>query len=153
VSGCRAPHLPLEEPPRHDLPMPAFVQALRDLAGTPAEVLETPELLAHFLPALRADFTLWETYAHRRAEPLTTPVSVYGGLEDPLVTPAMLHAWRGHTVSTFRRLMFPGGHFFVREQHAAVLADLSRELRTIADAVPARGVLSRISCSQNGGIA
>jgi medium-chain acyl-[acyl-carrier-protein] hydrolase len=153
VSGCRAPHLPLEEPRLHDLPAPAFVDALRELAGTPPEMLETPEMLAHFMPALRADFMLWDTYAHRRADPLNMPLSVYGGLEDPQVSSAMLRAWRGHTLSTFRRVMFRGGHFFVREQHAAVLADLSRELRTIADAVPLDGVLSQTSCSQDGGIA
>lgn len=133
VSGCRAPHLPLEEPFVHGLPKPDFVQALNRLDGTPAEILQCPELLEHFMPALRADFLLWETYRYRRGDPLTEPISVYGGRQDALVTAPMLHAWRRHTSSTFRCAMFDGGHFFLKDERAAVLAELSRDVRAIAD--------------------
>jgi medium-chain acyl-[acyl-carrier-protein] hydrolase len=132
VSGCRAPHLPLDDPPTHTLPHEKFVHAVRRLRGTPEEVLDCADLLDTFLPALRADFTLWETYVYRDDEPLGVPISAYGGIEDEHADASTLQAWRAQTTSAFRQVMFPGSHFFVNADRAAVLAELARELRTIA---------------------
>jgi medium-chain acyl-[acyl-carrier-protein] hydrolase len=129
VSACRAPHLPFEGSLIHDLPRSAFVTALSGMGGTPLEVLQCPELLEQFLPALRADFKLWESYTYQSSPPLTAPISIYGGSEDPLVTVPTLQAWRCHTSFTFRHAMFHGGHFFLKEQRAAVLTELALDLR------------------------
>ena len=134
VSGCRAPHLPLDEAPLHHLPAEELVRELRRSRGTPDQVFDAPELLAHFLPTLRADLYLYETYAaraHRQDDALPVPISAYGGLEDDRVAAPALQAWRHHTSAAFRHVMFSGGHFFLKEHRAAVLSQLSAELRGI----------------------
>jgi medium-chain acyl-[acyl-carrier-protein] hydrolase len=131
VSGRGAPHLPPDEPPTFDLPEKEFIETLRQLAGTPEDVLRDPELLELFLPRLRADFQLSETYLSQHDAPLAVPIVAYGGERDEHVSVAQLDAWREHTTSGFRREMFTGGHFFLNENRTPVLLDVAHELGSI----------------------
>src|SRR4029453_17562833 len=122
VSGCRAPHWPFGDEAIHHLPDADFVDELRRLKGTPEEVFTNPDLRELFLPVLRADLRLAETYACRRDAPLAVPISAYGGLDDVQETPSKMLGWREHTTSAFLPVTFPGGHFFLNEQSAAVVS-------------------------------
>ena len=44
--------------------MQKFIERLRRLNGTPETVSKNEELIELFLPMLRADFTLMETYSY-----------------------------------------------------------------------------------------
>ena len=62
VSGSRPVHMP----PRKllsDLPDEAFDAELRQLAGTPEEILREPDLMRMFRPLLRADFAMEADYS------------------------------------------------------------------------------------------
>jgi medium-chain acyl-[acyl-carrier-protein] hydrolase len=130
VSGREAPHLPLEEPPKHNLPHEKLLDELRQLAGTNEEVFKEPELLDIFVPLLRADFFLSESYVYEAGAPLDVPITAYGGMQDEHVLISKLEAWREQTSAAFRRLMFPGGHFFLHEHRAQILSDVTGELAT-----------------------
>jgi medium-chain acyl-[acyl-carrier-protein] hydrolase len=132
VAGHRAPHLPDNRPPLHDLPEPAFVDEVRQLNGTPPEVFQHPELLELFLPILRADFAVCETYVYEAEPPLACPISVFGGLQDPRAGREQLEAWRAYTTAEFRLRMLPGDHFFVRIAEPALLSVLNQTLQTLA---------------------
>src|SRR5262245_15762688 len=82
VSGCRAPHLPLNEPRLYDIPEPEFIEHVRQLNGTPREVLEHPELMSLMLPLLRADFAVCQTYVYSPGPQLACPITALGGIED-----------------------------------------------------------------------
>ena len=128
LSGRRAPHIPSEESPTYDLPTEEFLQSLRKLNGTPAEVLEQPELIQLMLPLLRADFALCETYEYVPEPPLDCAFSIYGGLQDPGVTRKELDAWREQTTSSFSLRLLPGDHFFLNKSSTILLGFLSQEL-------------------------
>jgi medium-chain acyl-[acyl-carrier-protein] hydrolase len=81
VSGRAAPHLPKSNP-IHNLPEPLFLDQLRYLNGTPEEILQNTELMQLFVPTLRADFALNDTYTYTEAPPLKCPIAVFGGLQD-----------------------------------------------------------------------
>jgi surfactin synthase thioesterase subunit len=51
-----------------------------------------------------------------------------GGLDDHTVGFEDLTAWRAQTSATFELEMFPGGHFFLQEHRAQLLAALRRRL-------------------------
>ena len=129
VSGRSAPHLPLEIPAIHGLADEEFVEELSQFAGTPKEVLQDQELMEIFIPILRADFRLGETYTYRDDVPLAVPISAYGGLADETVSVDRVGEWRRHTTDAFRFVMFPGGHFFLNENRAALLSEVAGELR------------------------
>jgi medium-chain acyl-[acyl-carrier-protein] hydrolase len=128
VSGYRAPHLPDPDPPIHALPEDEFIQKLRALNGTPAEVLDNAELRELILPILRADFAVCETFTYNAGLPLSCPITALGGLHDIYVSRDSLEAWCKHTTATFKVRMFPGDHFFINSARAALLPALARDL-------------------------
>ena len=128
VSGARAPQLPRNRRPIHDLEEEDFITELKTLNGTPREVLENPELMRMISTTLRADFSIAETYRSTHLTPLNSPISVFGGLEDTLVAKEDLEAWRVHTTSSFDLWQLPGDHFFIHSSDSLVLEILSREL-------------------------
>jgi medium-chain acyl-[acyl-carrier-protein] hydrolase len=129
VSGHRAPHLPHRQPPIHHLPTSEFIVQLRRLNGTPEEVLHDAELMRVFLPVLRADFAIFETYVYiAKHPPLACPISVFGGLQDPDVSYDELAAWRDYTCGAFIQRMLPGDHFFLHSAKALLLQALNQDL-------------------------
>ncbi|HWU90247.1 MAG TPA: alpha/beta fold hydrolase [Kofleriaceae bacterium] len=133
VSGRRAPQLP-ELSPSYHLPDPALVDRLRRLGGIPDALFQEPDLLAFFLPILRADLAVTETAVIPVDDPLACPITALGGLSDERASVAELEAWRAWTRGAFDREMFPGGHFFLQTERTAVLDALSRRLARIAAA-------------------
>lgn len=136
VSGAPAPQFGPPGPFAH-LPDDEFVHRLRVLGGTPSEVLENEELLSFYLPLLRADFALAESYRYVDDEPLDCPISVWGGTEDGHPR-RHLEAWREQTSAEFVLRMLPGGHFFIRDAERelvrALAHDLERALRPLVRA-------------------
>lgn len=136
VSGRRAPQVPNREEPLHSLPDPEFLVRLRELNGTPEEVLRNRELMELLLPLLRADFTLNETYVYRPGPPLPIGLSALGGVADPEVGRADLEAWRAETGAGFRLRMLPGDHFFLNSARRLVTEAVARDLAELD--LPAR---------------
>jgi medium-chain acyl-[acyl-carrier-protein] hydrolase len=122
VSARRAPHLPASEPPCHQLPDDAFVNTLvTRYNGIPKAILAEPELMQLFLPTLRADFTLLETYRYIPEAPISQPITIFGGTNDQLVSRDELSAWKDLTTGPTDVHMMPGSHFFLQTSQAAVL--------------------------------
>jgi medium-chain acyl-[acyl-carrier-protein] hydrolase len=113
ASARSAPGMPRLDEPIHDLPSDRFLQRLRELDGTPAEVLEHPELMALLEPLLRADFAVNETWEPRPGEALSCPLTALGGLGDEHVPREHLEAWRGVTRGAFKLHLLGGDHFFL----------------------------------------
>jgi medium-chain acyl-[acyl-carrier-protein] hydrolase len=130
LSGCPAPQLP-GPPPRWNLPEPELIDALHDLGGTPPEVFDSPSLMSMFLPMLRADFALLETFPHAEAPPLPIPIGGFAGRADPEAPPDSVRAWAVHTSEDFVLHEFDGEHFFLHDQRAALLQVIAADLATI----------------------
>jgi medium-chain acyl-[acyl-carrier-protein] hydrolase len=131
VSGCRAPHLPRVKAQIHHLPDEQFVSKLKDLNGTPPEVLNNPELMQVMMATLRADFKLAETYSCAALRPLGCSITVMGGTEDGSVMQDDLAAWRFQTTAAFDLWMLPGDHFFLHSSESMVLQILTHEFKRI----------------------
>ncbi|NEO77944.1 beta-ketoacyl synthase N-terminal-like domain-containing protein [Moorena sp. SIO4G3] len=128
VSGSRAPQLPDPEPPIHCLPELKFKQKLKRLNGIPEEVLQNADLMQLFLPTLRADFAILETYFYTNEQPLDFPISAFGGLQDSKISREEIAAWRQQTHRDFTLQMFSGDHFFLNVAGDAVVQTISQKL-------------------------
>lgn len=135
LSGRRAPQIPDTEPPFHALPELEFLKKVRNLNGTPGEVLEHPELMQLMIPILRADFAVCETYAYQPEPPLACPISVFGGLQDDGVSSEDLAGWREQTSAAFMLRMLPGDHFFLHTSRHLLLETICRELYDVVEIV------------------
>ncbi len=107
-----------------------LIDELRELQGTPEQVLANHELMSLTLPILRADFLLCGTYAYRQRHALHCPVHVLGGADDR-ASDEQLRAWRHETQGPFSLRMFPGGHFFIHDQEPDVLAAVTATLQPL----------------------
>lgn len=121
VSGRRAPQLKHRKRKIYDLPEDEFKRELDRLNGTPAEVLEQPELMELLSPALRADFQLIETWCYQPQPPINIPIAAFGGIEDVEVSFSDLDAWSQQTDSVFSVQMFRGDHFFLNSDKEELL--------------------------------
>nr|WP_258545603.1 thioesterase domain-containing protein [Micromonospora provocatoris] len=82
-----------------------------------------------FLPGLRADFAVNETYRQLPGPPLRCPVSAFTGDADPEVDVVEMRSWAEVTSAGFSLRVFSGGHFYLAgppaELAEALLADLA----------------------------
>lgn len=131
ASGCSAPHIQTTDHITYDLPEDEFIDDLRRLNGTPKEVLESPELMQLLMPSLRADFEVVQTYSYTPGQPLTCPITVFGGLQDSEVRSEKLDGWREETTGVVNFRMFPGEHFFIHSAQALILRALAQDLERV----------------------
>ena len=133
LSGHRAPHQSMSETPLHCLPDAHFVRELQRRYGETQDFLQSPELTELFLPLLRADLSVCESYRYRTAEPLDSPFFVLGGAQDRRVRRVHLSAWRAHTRGPFQLRVLPGDHFYIRNAQSLLAPILRLQLRRVLD--------------------
>ena len=116
LSGRRAPEIFPDPIQLHSLPDAQFLSELSRLyQGIPQEFLGDPDFMEVFLPILRADIAVVESYRFRTEEPLSCPMTVFAGVSDPSVTWEQMLAWKQHTRGRFSIRVLPGGHFYPQE--------------------------------------
>lgn len=101
---------------------------VREMGGTPAQVLAEPELLAGLLPTLRADLTVLSTHGFRPATPLDVPIHAFPGTDDEEADPVRMADWRKETNSRFELDPVPGGHFFDDTGERRIIAAIGHDL-------------------------
>lgn len=135
VSGRWAPHQPAPDTPIYQLPEAEFIAALRQRYNNiPDVVASDPELRALYIPLLRADVTLLDTYAYLPDRPLMCPIFACGGIDDRRVPRAALEEWATHTTAPLSVRQFPGGHFYLQDARSMLLQVLAQDLASLASA-------------------
>ncbi len=127
LSGRNPPHLLLKNC-LHQKPDHVLIEKLREYGGTREEVLQNSELMELFLPILRADLTLNETYVYSPDSPFKYPISVFGGMEDNSINQEELSQWHKYTSNKFDIKMFAGGHMFFIEQPQPLVSEIALSL-------------------------
>jgi medium-chain acyl-[acyl-carrier-protein] hydrolase len=131
VAGRRAPQAPPTAPPLANLADVALLCEVQKRYGPiPAAVLAEPELIAMFLPTLRADLQVNEEY-RGVPYPLSCAVSAFGGTDDATTTTEELDQWAVCTRVSFERHLLPGKHFFINDARSRLLSLIEQRLRSV----------------------
>lgn len=125
VAAMRAPHVPKVHPPLAHLPREEFLDQINYYYQPSDDAWKIPELLEVFLPILRDDMAINETYEYADEPPLPCPIDAYVGADDKGTPLASAEAWRDQTSTEFELTVFPGGHFFLHE----ALPELQQRVR------------------------
>jgi surfactin synthase thioesterase subunit len=129
VSACRPPIGPRPGPPLRHLPDDLFIAALNDrYSAIPAMVMDRPELLAIFIPVLRADISVLETYQPSPGPPLDCPITAFGGRSDRTLTVEDLLRWETLTEGGFDHHLLDGDHFYLHGEPGPFLQLLGATL-------------------------
>ncbi|WP_370415607.1 thioesterase II family protein [Streptomyces fradiae] len=132
LSGAPAPGHRPERAQRHLWTRERLTAFLRELGGTPEEVLAVPDLVGPMVEALRGDLSIVDTYEEHPGPPLGVPLSLFTGADDPVAHPGLAAPWAGHTTGPTARHSWPGGHFYLFEHAAEVSARIAHD---VADAL------------------
>lgn len=131
AAACPAPHSPIKTF-IHKLPETEFIAELQHRYNAiPQSILKNKELMQIFLPCLRADFTMIETYKYALEKPLDCPITVFGGLQDKAISINKLEYWSVETNDIFNLEMFIGCHFFLQHNQSLFLQNLSQKFSEI----------------------
>ncbi len=101
---------------------------LREMGGTPPEVLAEPDLVGALLPTLRADLTVLSTHEFATKTPLDVRIRAFAGDDDPSAPPDLLDAWRAETTARFDLDVLHSGHFFDADAEQQVLETIGHDL-------------------------
>ncbi|GAB3205177.1 thioesterase II family protein [Marinactinospora thermotolerans] len=126
VSAHAGPHmcgLPGERPRLDDTALAAQAGSLDPI------VPHSPELLELVLPSMRADHDLLRAYRPHDPRPVDTPIIGYLGGSDPQVSESDMRSWRRVAGAGFDLRVLPGGHFYLVEGEAGLVADITAALR------------------------
>ncbi|PFZ09674.1 hypothetical protein COL63_21870 [Bacillus pseudomycoides] len=128
LAASRPPHLKRNSPPIHMLPQEEFEENIYKLGGTPRELFENEEVRRYFLPLLRSDFKLVETYNFsKKSEKLSSGMTILMGMDD-IHNDKDLNEWSIHTNNSCKVCYFNGGHFFINEQTEEIIKVINNTL-------------------------
>jgi surfactin synthase thioesterase subunit len=112
VSGRNGPTVGAATADIHKLPDSELLHAVDRLDRSMPPLHGNPELAELFLPVLRADLTLAETYAYQAERPLSCPILSIQGEDDPVVTRPGVASWATETTGRCTFSWRPGEHLF-----------------------------------------
>jgi len=101
---------------------------LREMGGTPPEVLAEPDLVRALVPTLGADLTVLSTHGFRPDVPLDVRIHGFAGADDWTAPPDRMAAWRVETTARFDLDVVPSGHFFDPDAERRVIRTIGGDL-------------------------
>ncbi len=128
VAGRRAPQLPMDRTQLEGQGTEELAATLRDMGGTPEEILADHEVLEMIRPLLTADFCLNETYVYPPEPPLAIPITAFAATSDAGTEVSQLAAWDEQTSARFHLHTLAGGHFAIFDRAPEVLAVIADSL-------------------------
>ncbi len=134
VSAKRPPNLPLTSTAISSLPDNLFLAELKKLNGTPARIYESDELMAFFMPIIRADFRLNEQYQFSHCELLNCPIDAWLGNED-CISDKEMREWFELTTGQTSIKTFNGDHFFIDDDQEYIVSQLLTSSRVCSEKV------------------
>ena len=105
-----------------------LAQHTKKSGGFAPELLAVPELLEVFLPILKADSAITETYRPVDKPELTCPITAFAGDQDEIVPAAEVREWDRYTGRPFTLHTYNSGHFFLRDRKNEITAVLKQAL-------------------------
>ncbi|PEC24139.1 thioesterase [Bacillus thuringiensis] len=129
-SGREAPQTVKDEYTVYDLPDEEFIKYVFHYGGMPESFLENKMLLDIFIPILKADFKIVETYQYIEKDfNLNCDFSILSGEKDQKLDFANLKGWEKFTIGNCTYFTFEGGHFYINEDIENTIACINKQLK------------------------
>jgi pyochelin biosynthetic protein PchC len=106
-----------------------LIQELRRTEATHLDILDNQSLILAFLPVIRCDYRVSETYRPLPGARLRTPVTVLYGDQDSEIDLWEAEGWRDVTDGSCVLRTFEGGHFYLEEHRHSVIELLTAQAR------------------------
>ncbi|CZF83758.1 thioesterase II family protein [Grimontia marina] len=133
ASGSRSPNLPVSDIPLSKLGDEELIGKLKEMKDEPDPLLENKELMALFLPTLRADLAIADTYSAGADVQLHCELSVLNGQLDTAIQEIDIEGWRDFFSGSMDAKRFSGGHLFVDNACDELFGYINSVIQTTLD--------------------
>jgi medium-chain acyl-[acyl-carrier-protein] hydrolase len=106
-----------------------IVDWIRSMDGAPEDILTNRAFMEAYLPAMRADLTVCESYRFRATASLTCLVTAFSGEQETTTSSRDVAAWRPETTGLFDQVNFPGGHLFLHDHLSVLTAEITARVK------------------------
>lgn len=125
VSATGAPHLNPPLPPIAHLDNREFIREVSErYGGIPEMILQDEEYLAMVVSCLRSDLRLLENYERRKPEPLSCPITAFGGTRDQSIPVDHIGQWSKQTSASFSRILLDQEHLYLQSARDELIAHI-----------------------------
>ncbi|UHA74009.1 thioesterase II family protein [Paenibacillus sp. 481] len=128
VSGVYPPHA-VKSYQIHTLSDEQLWQEIKRLGGTADELFQREELKRMFMPVLRRDMQVVETYRPKDVAPLQCDISVLYAEDDVATEWCVIDEWSRYGSQDCRIYKFTGGHFFINVHTPEVVSIVNEAVR------------------------
>ena len=105
----------------------SLVETLRFIGFAAPAVLADRAELSSFLAPVRADMSLAAQYSAAETVPFAMPITSFSGQDDVFAAPQHVD-WSQETTGGHQKHIYPGDHYFVDSQRAAILQEIQLEV-------------------------
>ena len=100
---------------RHKLSDDELIAYLSAMGGIPDSLLTNTDFISFFLPVIRNDLRLNDTYKYYEDTKFDVPFVMLNGSNDKIAAAQALLSWQKETIGTCIHEFLEGGHFFLLE--------------------------------------
>ena len=112
-----------------------FLKLVRDLTGYWHPAFDIPEMRELLLPAIRADFQMYEDYAPKHHNKFNVPITAVCADNDLVVKHDEAALWGDATTAAFSLLDVSGDHMYIADAGQYLIDLITTTLKGVHDAV------------------
>lgn len=127
VSGKGAPNLTKKEF-ISDWSDEELIKKIDELGGLHNRLKNNRELLNVFIPVIRNDYRIIETYNHNIKNKIETKMTVISGKYDESISMQEILGWKEYSHKEVDIFQINGGHFFINENAKEVIKIIKEKL-------------------------
>ena len=136
ISGRNSPSVP-QRTRLHKLSGQMFIDRIMNIGGTSKEFFENPVLVKLYVPIMKTDLKIVETYRHPKREALLpVNISCFYAPDDPCISLKSVEKWARLTSGTFRMHYFEGNHFFIFYEFENMVRIMEETLAAVDEPIP-----------------
>jgi medium-chain acyl-[acyl-carrier-protein] hydrolase len=120
LSGCNPPTNERHEEIIHTRPDHEFLEVLINSGGMTDEVIANKEILDLFLPIIKNDYRIYETYISKEIV-LPVNMTILAGENDTIAKLETINRWTDFTTKNCEIHKFKGGHFYINDNIQSVM--------------------------------
>ncbi|MFF3290936.1 thioesterase II family protein [Streptomyces sp. NPDC003023] len=127
LSAMPPPHTPLQILDPSGASDGELLSHMGRYGTVPPDALADPALRSIMAEAYRVDLEVLASCQGRQHPVLPVPTTLFAGSDDPLSE--QLEEWDQYLTAPARTIRFPGGHFYLRNEHGALMRALHAVLQ------------------------
>lgn len=129
LCGAMPPDLIGESEKIHELSDREFCEKLKGYESISSEMMKYEEFYKFFVPIIKADFEMIETYKPGEIWKMPFGVTVFSGEDDPYVPLDCLAQWKRYCENTPEIITYSGNHFFLKEHTEEICNVINSKMR------------------------